>query len=789
MSVISNNVLAGAAGQAGGAGAGYTIERSLRFNDDDSAYLNRTFAAGNRSAWTWSAWVKFSDDGSNYLLTTTNSSINDAMYLYTASGALVYWDRYQNTRGVVLQTNRVLRDTSAWYHIVLVADYANATSTDRARLYINGVRETSFSTSNYPNTTDQSYVNAAVAHYIGAAPSYLNGYLAENYFIDGQALDETSFGEFDDNGVWQPIEYTGTYGTNGYYLDFSDNSSTSALGTDSSGNSNDWTANNFSVASGAGNDSLIDTPTNYTASSGNNGGNYATLNPLDAKNVTFYDGNLQVTVNAGDINNHAVSTIGVTSGKYYWEVQVASTGGTAMIGVADLSVSRDTRGWVFSSVTGVWGMYQGTGNIWHQGTNNTYGSSYSQNDIIGIALDIDNNTITWYINGVSQGAFTPTGMTGTIGAFVGLGSANFNSAYFVNFGQRPFEYTPPTDHLSLCTANLPDPTIEDGSTVMDVSLYTGNGTSQTIKRTDGTSLKFSPDFVWIKERSSTSSHMLFDTVRGAEKAIFSDNGGAEVASSTYLSAFNSDGFSVGGGGAVNESSQTYVGWTWDAGNTTVTNTDGTITSSVRANPSAGFSVLTAPIDTSGGTIGHGLNASPSLIIGKNIDASSTNWGVWHSSFSATEYAALNGTGAPATNANVYSNTSSTTFTVGSGWSSSSASHVFYCWAPVEGYSAFGEFTGNGTTDNAFIYTGFQPRYILWKRSDNLGNWGIHDIERDPLNHSGDYLLADTSAAEVANDSVNFLSNGFKIISSAYGNGSTYLYWAFAEHPFKTSRAY
>ena len=179
----------------------------------------------------------------------------------------------------------------------------------------------------------------------------------------------------------------------------------------------------------------------------------------------------------------------------------------------------------------------------------------------------------------------------------------------------------------------------------------------------------------------------------------------------------------------------------------------------------------------------------SLIIGKNIDASSTNWGVWHSSFSATEYAALNGTGAPATNANVYSNTSSTTFTVGSGWSSSSASHVFYCWAPVEGYSAFGEFTGNGTTDNAFIYTGFQPRYILWKRSDNLGNWGIHDIERDPLNHSGDYLLADTSAAEVANDSVNFLSNGFKIISSAYGNGSTYLYWAFAEHPFKTARAH
>ena len=900
MSIIGSNTLAGASG-AGGA-AGYTIERSLRFNDDDTAHLTRQGSAGNQKTWTWSGWIKRAEAGTSQRIigsgdATASNGRTEVFFQGTSGtqgGELRFYSRDASSQISDEKTLAQFNDHSAWYHVIIAFDAGNSTQNDRVKFYVNGVEQSKTVTT---ATLNQNHTfNNTDPQYIGArygANSPFDGYIADVHFIDGQALDETSFGEFDDNGVWQPKEYEGTYGTNGYHLDFSDNSSTSALGTDSSGNSNNWTANNFSVASGAGNDSLIDTPINYTASSGNNGGNYATLNALDAENATLSNGNLDVTIASGDIDNQAVSTIGVTSGKYYWETQVKGSGGTAMIGVADLSVSRDNRGWYNRGAT--WCMYQGNGAIWSGGTSSTaYGSSYSYDDIIGIALDMDNNTITWYINGTSQGAYTPTGMTGPIGAYLGNGTTTYQALYNINFGQRPFAYTPPTDHVSLCTANLPDPTIEDGSTAMDVSLYTGTGNTKTIS-----GLNFSPDLVWTKGRSAAYGHAIYNAIRGPHKYLASSSTAAESdLSPNGLTSFNSDGWTESAVGGINVNNATYVGWAWDAGanssktftvkvvsdngnkfrfddfgtsavtldleegstyifdqshssnathplrfsstsdgthgsgteyttgvtttgtpgsagakttivvasgaptlfyycsahsgmggqaNTNSTagasNFDGTIQSTVRANTSAGFSIVKTEAENTGGTIGHGLNATPDFVIGKSRTLN-VNWALWHQKLAGTTYFIPFTTGVQVSHAGVYNGFSSSTFTIGTAWGAASEK-IFYCWTEVEGYSKFGSYTGGAGT---FVYTGFRPRYILARAPSATSSWAIWDTARSTYNLVDDYLLADTDSSETsigATGRYNILSNGFEVLS---GTASETIYAAFAEHPFKTARA-
>ena len=914
MSIIGSNTLAGASGGAGSA-SGYTIERSLRFNDADTAYLDRTFSEGSRTTWTWSGWIKLGEQGSQYLFTTTTASINAAAYIYISVNQFHYWDASQANHRVVLRTNGLFKDTSAWYHIVLTADRTNATSTDRARLYVNGVRWTSFETTNYPNANEDSYVNAATAHYIGGGTVYFNGYLAENHFIDGQALEATDFGEFDeDTGAWNPIEYTGTYGTNGYYLDFNDNTSTTTLGEDASGNSNDWTLNNFSVASGADNDSMVDSPTNYEASSGNNGGNYATLNPVDAENATLTNGSLDVTLAPGDIDNQAVSTIGVTSGKYYWETQVKGSGGTAMIGVADLSEGKDTRGWYNRG--GAWAIYQGTGSVWSGGTSATaYGSTYSYDDIIGIALNMDSNTITWYINGVSQGAYTPTGMNGPIGAYLGCGSATYGSAYNINFGQRPFAYTPPADHLSLCTANLPDPVVAKPSTGMDATIYSGNGTSQDV---DG--FEFSPDFVWMKQRGGTSTryHYMQDTVRG-ENLIFDQTTQTEVTITTAITSFNSDGFSLGNNLAVNENLNEHIAYAWDAGansdktymvkvvsdsgnkyrfddfgtsavtlelaegstyvfdqsdasnathplrfataadaaggteyttgvtavgtpgsagaKTTITvasgaptlyyycsshtgmggqantndtagasNFDGTVQATVQANPTYGFSIIHVNHTSGGdGTVGHGLNAVPDLIIEKERTGNGSAWVVRSSVLpSWTSQFYLNYTNNSQELSGNWNVTNPTSETISFDWDymvGNATDVMYYVWSEVEGFSKFGTYEGHGASGQPFIYTGFRPKLIWIKAysggASSNGHWLVIDSERGAYNDV-DKLFLTSHTTQTSNaleytvaNMAAFYSNGFQILdtnSARNGDGNMYAYFAFAESPFKTARA-
>ena len=438
-----NNLMMGSLG-------GYNIGRSLRFRSSASAYLNRTPAsAGNRRTFTWSGWLKYCVT-SNYsvIFSALNGSTDqDAMYLdQTTPTLIVRWDA---GGGVALQTSQVFRDPSAWYHIILAVDTTQATASNRMKLYVNGVQVTAFSTANYPTLNQQANGwNTTNPHYHGvqaqslvATNTLLNGYLAEINFIDGQALTPSSFGAYDTNGVWQPKKYTGTYGTNGFYLPFSNTTSTTTLVQDSSGNGNNWTANNISLTAGTTYDSMIDSPTPY-ADGGNGRGNYCTLSPLDYATAAPTNGNLTLT------NGFARATMAIPStGKWYWENTIGSSSNNACgLSPASSSVSDANGG------SGFYAYYIG-GTKYTAGASSSYGASYTNGDVIGVAVDADAGTVTFYKNNTSQGV-----------AFSGLSFASpwlplarpiTSATTDINFGQRPFSYTPPTGFNALNTYNLP----------------------------------------------------------------------------------------------------------------------------------------------------------------------------------------------------------------------------------------------------------------------------------------------------------------------------------------------
>ena len=581
------------------------------------------------------------------------------------------------------------------------------------------------------------------------------------------------------------------YGTNGFYLDFSDNSSNSALGTDSSGNSNTWTVNNLSVASGAGNDSLIDTPTNYTASSGNNGGNYATLNPLDfasSGSPTLTNGNLDAAADGGW--QTVAATIGkLTSGKWYWEVKLGGAGGHRT-GLSSVSRSDASEDDLLGS--GDIAVNSSDGRVYVDGSTVGTGVGSLSGKTVGIALNLDANSVSFYQN--NSLIHTVSSLSSTA-SWTPVHAVRYGSPVDnLNFGQRPFAYTPPTGHVSICTTNLPDPTVADGSDYFDVKTYSGTGSSQSIS-----GLSFSPDFIWIKNRSVNDTHAILDTARGTNTVLSSNLTNGDRTEGGSLTAFNSDGFTVGSYNDTNRSGSEFVAWTWDAGTSAASNTDGSITSTVRANPTAGFSIVTYNGNGSNSqTVGHGLNAVPEWVIYKRR-AAGDNWKVYHHTQTATKLADLNTTGAFTTNNDIGTAPTSSVISVSSSNStylndSTNNTYIAYCFAPVAGHSAFGSYVGNGSADGPFIYTGFRVRWLLRKQANSAQHWHIVDTERDPENVTDSWLFPNLSDVEGSGDSdrnTDLLSNGFKI-RSAYTyhnqNGSTYIYAAFAEHPFKTARA-
>ena len=787
---------------------GYQISRSLRFNSADSAYLNRTPASnGNRQTWTLSVWVKRGSLGAfNPILTAGPVSPRALILLQSDDKLQVRQVDSTDTEVIKLVTTQVFRDPSAWYHIVVAQDTTQATSSNRVKLYVNGTQVTAFDTATYPtqNKSDLA-INAALEQNYGRyvnSPSdgYLSAYLTETNFIDGTQLTPSSFGETNaDTGVWGPKKYSGSYGTNGFYLNFSDNSNTTAatLGKDYSGNGNNWTPNNFSVTAGAGNDSLVDSPTSYGVDTGVGGtvrGNYCTMNPLN-NSGTLTNGNLDFVHNSSSTSKSIFATLGVSSGKWYWEMTVTVAANSYYPGLGietNTSASPDSQ----SGDTASGYIYLASGQKYNNGTLVSVGPTFTNGDVIGVALDMDAGTITVYKNNTSQGQLY-SGITGTARP-VTVGSGSTSGTF--NFGQRPFAYTAPSGFKALCTQNLPTPTI--GATTATQAgkyfnpvLYTGTGSSQSI-----TGVGFQPDWTWLKNRSAGNNHQLFDAVRGVQKAIYSDLTLAEATNANALTAFGSDGFTLGSESGINGSGSSFVSWNWKANGSGSSNTAGSITSTVSANTTSGFSVVTYTGQSGAGTVGHGLGVAPAMIIVKSRSNGAYGWAVWHSTFTQSEYLLMETTDVKGTASNYWNSSAPSTWTsafgVGAGpkyVNNSGDTFVAYCFAQIAGYSAFGSYTGNGSTDGAFIYTGFRPAYVMIKRTDTSGEWVLKDTTRSPYNADGNTLLANRSDAEYGsgNTSIDELSNGFKCrttSASANASGGTYVYMAFASNPFKYSLA-
>jgi len=767
---------------AGGAAA-YEIDQSLRF--DGSAYLSRSLGTTS-SSWTVSFWTKtaLNDSNDGYWFNTSQAAI----YMDSSSGAAS--DRRYKfrdaTSGSLIVSNAVIRDPSAWYHVVYKCDGSNR------RLYINNSLDAGFT---YSGSTTLSGSCAIGAYYTGSG-SQLEGYIAEFHFVDGSALDPSSFAEPDpDTGAWIPKRYSGSYGTNGFYLKF-DPTATNGIGHDHSGNGNNFTATGFTT-SGTGTDVMSDTPTT----------NWCTLNPLET-GLTLSNGNLDYTYTSS--NKSVRGTVGASSGKFRWEVKVNGNGNSfdKYAGIIKANNSADNYDKDANEVRfnadawGVSSMYGGSTGVRpvHNNTlGTTFGWTWTAGDVLGLYLDATNGTLKANQNGGTLATvYTGLDTTATWLPLFSDGSAA-SSTDVVNFGQRAFEYSAAeSGYLPLNTANLPEPTIKDGGKHFNTVLWSGNGATDR----DITGVGFAPDLVWAKDRSGALSHVLQDRVRGAGNTILqSNNTGSETAQGTsngYIDAFTSDGFETTSSTAnqnyyFNSGSDTYVAWNWKAGGTGSTNTAGSITSTVSANASAGFSIVTwTGNGTAGATIGHGLGVKPSMFIVKCRDLTGCNWDVYHSAYGATKYTILNGTNSASSYSGFFNNTepTSTLITLGSDRevNQSSATYVAYCFSEVAGYSKFGSFSGG---DGVFVYLGFRPAFIMVKDSQATYNWVMLDSTRNTYNQANSVIHPNLANAESNQDSsaVDFLSNGFKVRGgNLSGAGNTVIYAAFAELPFKYANA-
>ena len=899
----------------------FTVDRSLRFNDDDNAYLNRTpSGASNRTTFTLSAWVKRASNLDEFqrIFEAGADTSNRTYFTFDGDDKLEINHRDGGSEAVNLTTTARFRDISAWYHIVLAVDTTQSTSSNRIKIYVNGTQQTDFDTSSYPSSSKELDINSTAVHYIGRSvnnTSKFDGYLAEVNFIDGQQLTPSSFGETDaTTGQWNPIDTSGlTFGTNGFRLKFADNSGTSAttLGKDFSGNSNNFTPNNFSVSAGAGNDSVEDTPTN----------NFCTLNPLTSNlgggSGTVSNGNLAY-VGTGSYDN-IVATFAVSTGKWYYEAIVTQFMGNNIVGwttTDEISSNYTENQLIWNNSVGL----RKSDRTINWNTNVTTGLSFSNNDVIGFALDLTAYELKVYQNNTLRSTITlPTDKGNTWIPCLGDNSTA-DPSYTINFGQQAFNYTPPTDFKALNSANLPDPTILLPKKHFDTLLYTGNGGTQSI-----TGLDFQPDWVWSKERSDNSSHQLYDAVRGATNRIESNNNGDEDVISNGLTSFDANGFSAGGHGAINQNGQTSVAWNWNAGdtdgktytvkvvsdggnkyrfddfgtsavtldlaeggtyifdgsdssmashpiklsetsngthgggssyNTGVTylldgasvtesayvsgyasattrqlkivvaasapqlfyfchyhsgmggaintnttlgssNFDGTIQSVTKVNASAGFSITKYTGTGSDANVGHGLGVKPDSVIVKRRTGGTSDWFVFHKDIGNTKNLRLNLSNSQFTTANIWNNTDPTTTAVNIGFSSgvngNGSTYVMYCFSEVAGYSKFGSYKGNGSSDGTFVFTGFKPAFVLVKCKTTGEHWNI-PVDTYSYNGVDKTLSPNLSTNErdmEGGAAMDFLSNGFKIrnFDNNYSNnGDTFVYFAFAQSPFKNARA-
>ena len=553
--------------------------------------------------------------------------------------------------------------------------------------------------------------------------------------------------------------------------------------------------------------------------------NFATLNPIAAgSKYTITEGSLRFTNSTSNWTGFIEGTVGFSTGKWYWETRADVDSDYHHIGIVGVGITHHDSTSAYKYAMS----YQSDGRFYGEDNNTTTfvtGKTHANyGDIVQVAVDMNDKKMWIGINGNWIDSGDPaTGTTENFNTTVGFGYQHYvpfydsygSSGLSMNFGQNPtfggkrtagtntddngkglFAYDVPEGYLALCGDNLPTPAIADPGKHFKTVLWTGDGNS-------GRSIVgvgFTPDLVWIKERTSTSSHQWHDSVRGAGTAIFSNSTAAESYSNTYLYSLDSDGFTLGTSGSVNASTDDYVAWCWRAGaGTTSANTDGSINSVVSVNQTAGFSIVSYTGTGSAGTVGHGLGKAPSLIITKHragTSAGNVNWNVCTSVIPGG-YLELNTTAAHSSNADRYVTAGTNTNSFPGGYvhfNDSNRTYISYCWAEIEGYSKFGSYTGNGDADGPFVYCGFKPAWVLIKQTNDANNWHMADSSRKSINPVNMVLranLSNTESPDHAAFHIDFLSNGFKLRSTndeLNENTSSYIFAAFAESPFTTANA-
>jgi hypothetical protein len=608
----------------------------------------------------------------------------------------------------------------------------------------------------------------------------------------------------DTTGTWENAS-GGSY----IYLAFADTRDATFFG-DTSGNGNNWTPNALNNT-----DVVIDAPVT--------GGNFAVMNPLAGGTVpVFSEGNLKVTQTTNSNFQTSYGSFGVASGKWYAEVRVDDLGtNSTQIGVGSYiyPVSSANQNGNQSGITMVNLDNSSSSSrcviidgVAQTGSNS--GFSFSAGDIIGVAMDIDNDQVSFYKNNtlLGTGNHSLTSVGGGEFFLILFTRGNPTTGLSANFGQDSsfagnetpqgntddngvgdFYYAPPSGFLALTTGNLPTPTITAPDDYFNTVLYTGDGVDDRAI----TGVGFQPDWVWLKTRSIADNHVLNDSVRGGNRQLFSNTTDQEFTATTLLKTFDSDGFTLGTDSSANGSGRTLAAWNWLAGGTAVSNTDGSITSQVSANTDAGFSIATYTGTGANATVGHGLTSSaPKMVIIKCRSDSPTSWMVGHSGLGAwSSLLQLDVTTAAVSDGTVFNSTAPSSSVVNVGTNSQSnlsgRTYVMYSFAEVEGYSKIGSYTGNGSTDGTFVHCGFRPAFLIVKRADGGASWYIQDSKRDTSNEVENCVVSDGSFAEFSGQNRDFLSNGFKIRTTnvdSNASGSTYIFLAFAEAPFKSANA-
>ena len=707
-------------------------------------------------AFNWTDWSAVSGGGSNWLRRVLGNAT-------TTAGP---------------QGGRLMLDYSQWHHYVIAADWTSGgglAGTDAcAKIYIDGQLQTLF----LYDGSELVKTNPAVTNFSGMMSDitdqnigwYPTGtrygcfYMAEVVGVDGQQLDASVFGQTDTaTNRWIPKDPTSTlssasdFGNNGFYLNMA---SANDLGNDVSGNGNDWTMNNMDTSGGA--NQIDDTPTQ----------NYSTMNPNNSgSGITLANGNLKASDGLAADATFSTLKIPDNSGKWYWEMTInAWDVNNGAVGIIPATSNGITDSLGSGSGDFTYGIYTANnaglnGYLIVNGASGADMGDYAVTDRVNVCYDSTNHNMYLGKNGTYWGSANPSAGTGAnitgilaVDYYVAM-NINPSTTQTINFGATSFTDSVPTNAKHLNQDNLAENTAG----------ITG--------------------FSWIKNRDATDDHILQDRVRGVYDYVISNDSDLETTNVNSVKRFLQQGVQVGNMDAVNTSAESYVLWQWAANGTGTVNEEGSIDSTISANIDAGFSVVKYTGTGSAATVGHGLSSAPTFILNKTLGSGSTdpNWQVYHVGMGATKAMFLNTTGGPATSSTYWNNTAPTAdvFSIGTD-RDSATDYINYCWTDVEGYSKFGTYIGNNSSDGPVVYLGFKPAWIMIKALTSSTNWNILDSTRDPYNPVGNGLRANGTVAEFSGQSTDFLSTGFKLrlTGTDYNtSGQEYMYASFASNPF------